>query len=91
MFNKLKQYKDLRGQAKKMQDELSKETVTVEKNGVKIVMNGNMQVESISIDKEASGESLEKSIKDCFNDALKKTQRKMAQKMQEMGGMPGMQ
>ena len=36
MFNKLKQFKDLRSQAKTMQDALAKESVTEEKNGVKI-------------------------------------------------------
>ncbi|HMB65426.1 MAG TPA: YbaB/EbfC family nucleoid-associated protein [Patescibacteria group bacterium] len=91
MFNKLKQYKDLRSQAKSMQDELAKETITAEKNGIKIDMDGNMKVTSVSISKELSHEQIQSSMAECINDAIKKAQKQMAQKMQEMGGMPGMQ
>lgn len=47
MFSKLKQFQDLRSQAKTMQNALAQETVTEEKNGVKIVLNGNMEVMSV--------------------------------------------
>ncbi len=90
MFNKLKHLKDLRDQAKTMQNALAGETITVEKNGVKIVLNGNMEVTSLTINEELSKESLENVIKDLLNDGIKKTQRLMAQKMQEMGGFPGL-
>jgi DNA-binding protein YbaB len=91
MFNKLKQYKDLRSQAKSIQETLANETVTTEKGGVKVVMDGNMKVVSLKIGEDVAKESLESTITDCINDAIKKTQKLMAQKMQEMGGMPGMQ
>lgn len=91
MFNKLKQYKDLRSQAKSMQEELAKETVTVDKSGIKIEMDGNMKVTSVKIDKELSHDQIQSAMADCFNEAIKKAQKMMAQKMQEMGGMPGMQ
>ncbi len=90
MFNKLKQFKDLRSQAKTMQEELSKETVTVEKGGIKVVMDGNMKVSSISINPDMEHRAIEKTMTDNINEALKKTQKMMAQKMQEMGGVPGM-
>ncbi|MFA4941263.1 MAG: YbaB/EbfC family nucleoid-associated protein [Patescibacteria group bacterium] len=90
MFAKLKYLKDLRSQAKVMQNALAQESITVEKNGVKIVMNGNMEITSLSINEELSKNSLEGILTDCFNDAVKKTQRLMAQKMQEMGGLPGL-
>jgi DNA-binding protein YbaB len=90
MFAKLKYLKDLRSQAKVMQNALSQESITVEKSGVKIVMNGNMEITSLSINEELSKNSLEGILTDCFNDAVKKTQRLMAQKMQEMGGLPGL-
>jgi DNA-binding protein YbaB len=91
MFNKLKQYKDLRSQAKSIQETLANETVTAEKGGVKVVMDGNMKIVSLKIGEDLAKESLEGTIADCVNDAIKKTQKLMAQKMQEMGGMPGMQ
>jgi DNA-binding protein YbaB len=90
MFNKLKMIKDLRDQAKAMQNALSGESVTAEKGGLKIVMNGNMEVMSVTIAPDTSKDGLDALIKDCVNDAIKKTQRVMAQKMQEMGGIPGL-
>lgn len=90
MFNKLKHLKNLRSQAKTMQNALADESVTIEKKGVKIEMNGNMSITNITIPEDMSNEKLSGVMKDCINDAIKKTQRIMAQKMQEMGGFPGM-
>ncbi len=90
MFNKLKQFKDLKNTAKQMQDVMAKETVTVEKSGVTITMNGNMEITDIKINEDISNNSLEGIIKDNVNQALKKAQKIMAQKMQEMGGVPGL-
>jgi DNA-binding protein YbaB len=52
MFQKLKQYKDLRDSAKEAQSVLSKETVHADSVGGKIgvVMDGNQQILSIDID-----------------------------------------
>lgn len=90
MFNKLKHLKDLRSQAKTMQNALAGESVTVEKSGIKIVMNGNMEITSLTINEGLAKDSLEGMLTDAINDAIKKTQRLMAQKMQEMGGLPGL-
>lgn len=90
MFNKLKHLKDLRSQAKTLQGALSGESVTVEKGGIKIVMNGNMEITSLTINDDLAKDSLEGMLADLTNEAIKKTQRLMAQKMQEMGGMPGL-
>jgi len=89
MFNKLKQFKDLRNQAKTMQNALADESVNVEKGGVKINMDGNMKITNVKIIEEKSKEKLEEAIKDSVNSAIKKTQRLMAEKMQKMGGFPG--
>ncbi len=90
MFNKLKQFKDLRQQAKTMQDVLSQETVTEEKGGVKVVMNGNMEITELSVTGDLSVSEAAKNTKSVVNDAIKKVQRLMAKKMQEMGGFPGL-
>jgi DNA-binding protein YbaB len=90
MFGKLKQLKDLRSQAKTMQSALSGEKVEVERNGIKLTMNGNMEVMDIKIESEISKEEIARISKDLFNEAIKKTQRIMAKKMQEMGGFPGL-
>lgn len=90
MFNKLKHLKDLRDSAKQMQNALSSESITVEKNGISITMNGNMEIIKITINEDLSKEKMEDALKTCINDVIKKTQRLMAQKMQEMGGFPGL-
>jgi len=90
MFNKLKQIKDLRDQAKTMQTALAGEVFTEEKNGVKIVINGNMEVSSVSLNENLSKSAQEDAIKNAVNEAIKKAQRMMAKKLQDMGGLDGL-
>jgi len=90
MFNKLKQFKDLRSQAKQLQNALAGESVEVEKSGVKITINGNLEIASIKIEEGLSKEKIESATRDAINDGIKKMQRIMAKKMQEMGGLPGL-
>ena len=90
MFSKLNQFKDLRSQAKVMQNALAQETITEEKNGVKIVLNGNMELISLNLNESLNKNSQEETLKNCFNDAIKRAQRIMAKKLQDMGGIPGM-
>lgn len=90
MFSKLKQFQDLRSQAKTMQNALAQETITEEKNGVKIVLNGNMELINLTLNETLSKNSQEEILKNCFNDAIKRAQRLMAKKLQDMGGIPGM-
>lgn len=88
MFNKLKQVKDLREQAKQLQDQLAGETVAVSSEGGKInlVMDGNQQVMALEIDPELlqidKKETLERGLKEAYNEAIKKVQRLIAQKVQ---------
>jgi DNA-binding protein YbaB len=90
MFSKLKQFKDLRSQAKTMQSALAEEKVTEEKNGVKITLNGNLEILELSINPDLEKSAQEEALKSCFNSSIKKAQKLMAKKMQEMGGMPGL-
>ncbi|OIO49384.1 MAG: hypothetical protein CO042_04370 [Parcubacteria group bacterium CG_4_9_14_0_2_um_filter_41_8] len=91
MFNKLKQFKDLRSQAKTLQSALSEESVEVEKHGVKIIMNGNQEITSVNVSPDLMNpnkkQDIENAIKDANNSAIEKTKRVMAQKMQSMGGL----
>ena len=90
MFNKLKQFKDLRSQAKTMQDALSGESITIEKKGIKIVMNGNMEITELNIPENLSKDEVSKYMKEAVNESIKKVQKLMATKMQEMGGLSGL-
>jgi DNA-binding YbaB/EbfC family protein len=94
MFEKLKQVKDYRDKAKKIQSALKDEHV--EGSGgwgkVKISMDGNQEVQDVTIAPELlapnRGTELEKSVKDAINDAIKSAQKKMAARVKDMGGLP---
>lgn len=94
MFNKLKQFKDLRDQAKEWQEKLGQESVTIQAAGGKVVMtmDGNLSMTGLAIDDEllnvSNKEKLQNAIKEAHKDALKKMQQIMAMKMKEMGGLP---
>ncbi|MDP3899461.1 MAG: YbaB/EbfC family nucleoid-associated protein [bacterium] len=90
MFNKLKQVKNLRSQAKQMQNVLGQESVTTERNGIKMVMNGNMEVTEFTAEDNISKEALIQLTPDIVNNSIKNVQKIMARKMQEMGGFPGL-
>ncbi|MFA7653747.1 MAG: YbaB/EbfC family nucleoid-associated protein [Candidatus Magasanikbacteria bacterium] len=96
LFNKLKQFKDLREQGKKIQDVMSKESVTIQTASGQVVltMDGNMQISGLAINDEllnpTKKEKLQNAIKEAHADALKKIQRIMAGKMQEIGGLEGL-
>ncbi len=87
MFEKLKQIKDLRSQAKTMQNALSGESVTVDRNGVSITINGNLEITALSIAENLNPAQSASLIKELLNDAVKKVQKIIAQKMQDMGGL----
>jgi len=44
MFNKLKQFKDLRDQAKKIQKQMEDEILEVAKDGIRIKINGANEI-----------------------------------------------
>lgn len=80
MFESFKQLKQL----KELQNTIQKEEVIAEKDGVKITMNGAFEVISVSIDGEISGSALERTMKEVFNDAVKKAQQTIARKFAAM-------
>lgn len=97
MFNKLKQFKDLRNTAKQMQTMLSQESTTGEAawGKVKVKINGNQEILDIQIDPELitvdNKEKLQNALKDATNDAIKKVQRIMAEKVRQSGiSLPGL-
>lgn len=81
MFGQIKDMYKLKQQASELQSMLANETVEAENQGVKITMNGNQEVLAVVINPELSKEDQEKYLRETFNDAIKKIQRLMAQKM----------
>ncbi|MEA2088963.1 MAG: YbaB/EbfC family nucleoid-associated protein [Patescibacteria group bacterium] len=83
MFDKFKQLKDLQKQGKELQRTLADEFIDIEKNGIKIKMNGNMEIINIEISNEDDKEKLANNLKKIINDAIKQSQKMMAQKMMQ--------
>ncbi len=92
MFNKLKQFKDIRDQAKEIQSKLAEESATAESGGVSLTMDGNLKLTKVNINTDLLNpdkkEKLEKALINAHSDVAKKIQKIMATKMREMGGMP---
>lgn len=89
MFNKLKQVKDLRSQAKQMQNMLAGESATAEHKGINITMDGNMNVTELTIAEGMDRAAIQEAMPKAINEAIKGVQKVMAKKMQESGGFPG--
>lgn len=88
VFNKLKEFKDMRSSAKKAQEILSSETVTGQGawGKVMIAMTGTFDVKSVTVDDALMGkkEDLQNGIKDAINDAVKKIQFVLFKKRKEL-------
>lgn len=81
IFDKFKQIAEL----KKLQDNLKKETITIEKDGISVVMNGNFEVENLKLNPALDIEKQQEVVKRCLNDAREGVQKKMTQIMMSSG------
>ena len=87
MAGMMKKVQKMQNEMKKMQDELKRKTVDVTAGGgaVKIAMNGEKQVQSLTIDPAAVDpedvEMLQDLISAAFNEATKKVDEMMASEM----------
>lgn len=81
LFSKLNQIKDLKTQAKQMQDVLSQETVDVERNGIKIKMDANQKILSLSIADNTDKSLIESTIPSLINEGNDKVRKILAEKM----------
>ncbi len=89
MFNKLKQFKDMRDQAKQMKDMLDAVVVVGSGAGgsVMITLNGSHEVLGVKIADGMDKNKVEVGVKDAFADANKKLQTELMKNMQAMGGL----
>ena len=96
LFSKLNQIKNLKTQAKTLQNQLAQESVTVGQHGVSLTMDGNQSITKLDINAELltpdRKNRLEETIKNLQNEAIKKVQRIMAEKMRASGNfnIPGL-
>lgn len=85
-FSQLGELKKMRDQAMQIQKQLQSEEVTVEKNGVNIVITGDQKIKEI----QTNGKS-DNDIKEAVNEAIKKSQEVAARKLATMqGGLGGL-
>jgi len=77
MFDKLKQLKQL----KDLQSAAKKEVAEVEREGVRVVVDGNMEILEIHLNPDIETIKQEKLLQDCLNEAMKKIKIALAQKM----------
>ncbi len=88
MFNKLKQFKDMRDQGKQMKAMLDQIIVVGggASNAVMITMNGSHEVLGVQVEEGKDKTTLERGIKDALTDANKKLQQALVKHMQANGG-----
>jgi len=85
MFEKMKQLKEM----KQLSDSLATELAESEKQGIKVVVNGKMKIESVQLNSELTKEEQETILKDCINEAMTKIQKNIAGRMSQMTGLMG--
>jgi len=80
MFDKLKQLAQLR----EMEGKMKEETAMIEKEGIRVIVNGKFEIQEISLNPNLSIEEQQRILKDCLNEANKKVQFAIAQKFAGM-------
>lgn len=90
MFDQLKMMK----QARDLQKKMAEITLTEEYKGIKITLNGKqeiLEVEITDIELLSDKAKMERNIKDSFNNALTRSQKEIATKMQgDLGSLLGL-
>lgn len=88
MFNKLKQFKDMRDQGKQMKAMLDQIIVVGggASNAVMITMNGSHEVLGVQVQEGADKATLERGIKEAIGDVNHKLQQELIKQMQANGG-----
>ena len=77
MFDQLKQL----AQLKKIKDSLEKERKEVEREGIRVVVNGKMAVEEIKLNPQMEIERQGEIVRQLINDAFLQIQQEVAKKM----------
>jgi DNA-binding protein YbaB len=81
MFDDIKKIQEL----KRMQDSFKQEHETVQKKGISVTVNGNMEVENITLNPALETREAEQALRDCINEASKNIQKRLAKMMMSSG------
>jgi len=82
MFDKLKQIHQLQ----EIKKTLEKERKEMTQNGVRVVVNGKMEIEEIVLNQDLNIDVQAKTVKELINSGLKEIQMEAAKKMFDIGG-----
>ncbi len=77
MFDQLKQL----AQLKKMQDEIKKQIVDVEQQGVKVTMRGDMEILKLELNPDLDHKAQAEAILKALREAKEKIQKQLAQSL----------
>lgn len=88
MFSKLKEMKDLRSQAKKIEQELSAIHIEESHSGIRVKMSAKLEITELHIDDKTPANTIQKVL----NTAIMSAQKKAAEHMRATGGLniPGL-
>jgi len=97
MFDKMKQLMEMQKKMQEMKRQLDSTAFEAASSDglVVVTMNGSQEIQAVSLKEEATQAQkslLEKSIKDAYNRAIKRSHEIARQKMQEVSGLdlPGL-
>lgn len=82
MFDKLKDLRKL----KELDSALAKEMIEKEKEGVRVVVNGRAEIESVCLNNALGKEKQEQVLKELINDACREAKMNMAKRAAEITG-----
>ncbi len=81
MFDDIKKIQEL----KRFQDECKQERETVQKKGISVTVNGNMEIENITLNPALEQREAEEALRQCINEANKGIQKRIAKMMMSSG------
>lgn len=93
MGDMIKQAREMQGKLKKIKEELKHLRYDAEKHGVKVVVDGEMEIKEIIVAPTVGPNQLPQLIKDAANSALKKSKDDAAKKLKQAAGglnVPGL-
>lgn len=80
-FDKAKQMKQMLD----LKKQLEKQSVIIERDGIKVVVDGKLEITEIELNPELEIDDQAKKLKKIINDANRQMQMKMASEMKGMG------